>query len=291
MVNKVTMKPAKKAARKSKANPPQLLNSDINLDHENLSTAAAVPVLVPPIQLDSRPRKRRKIASEPTRDLSFCMGCSQYDRFVAFADCNKLTYRLAVVRLLDIADTCGGETHHAAQDTEDLNPREAAVQDRRIWEGKTLHPREQYADTAMTQVQIKPRRLREALEIPFWRMIEKKGRVLDDSTQKEWLDDAEQRLRGVISHIDPIPVISGYVVERDADGLTIRTVTGLNVSKHTIGQLSSGEWPCWNEIIEAVPEFDMTSVVFDAVSRREWSRRWDMRIQQHRIQLEYGIFA
>lgn len=71
----------------------------------------------------------------------------------------------------------------------------------------------------------------------------------------------------------------GYVVERDTDGLTINTLTGLKVAKHAIARLSSGEWPCWDEIIEAVPEFDMTSVVFDAVSRREWSRRWDMRIQ------------
>jgi hypothetical protein len=66
---------------------------------------------------------------------------------------------------------------------------------------------------------------------------------------------------------------NGFVttaVERDADGLTIRTVTGLKVVKHAIGQLSSGEWSCWNEIIEAVSEFDMTLVVFNAVSKREW---------------------
>ena len=43
--------------------------------------------------------------------------------------------------------------------------------------------------------------------------------------------------------------------------------------------------------IEAVPEFDLTLVVFDAVSQREWSRRWGMRLQQHRIQAEYGIIA
>jgi hypothetical protein len=43
--------------------------------------------------------------------------------------------------------------------------------------------------------------------------------------------------------------------------------------------------------IEAVPEFDLTLVVFDAVSRREWLRRWEMRLQQHRIQAEHGIIA
>lgn len=53
--------------------------------------------------LQERPRKRRRIETEPTRDLSFCMGYTEFDRFVAFADRHKLTYRQAVVRLLDIA--------------------------------------------------------------------------------------------------------------------------------------------------------------------------------------------
>lgn len=217
------MKDAKKAARKSKSIPPQLLQTDISLDSKSLRT--------------------------------------------------------------------GAEIHRAAQDSEDRPARKTTVRDRMISEGKSLHPRGQLTDASMMQVQIKPRRLREALEIPFWRKVEESGRILDDSTQEEWLDDAEQRLRSVISRINPVPVVYGYVVERDADGLTIHTVTGITVAKHAIGRISSGEWPCWNEIIEAVPEFDMTLVVFDAVSRREWSRRWDMRIQQHRIQVEYGIFA
>lgn len=68
-------------------------------------------------------------------------------------------------------------------------------------------------------------------------------------------------------------------------------LTGLKVAKHAIGLLSSGEWPCWNEIIGAVPEFDLTLVVFDPVSQREWSRRWGMRLQQHRLPAEHGIIA
>lgn len=51
-----------------------------------------------------QPRKRRRIVTDPTRDLSFCIGCSEYDRFVAFADKYKFTYREAVVRLLDLSD-------------------------------------------------------------------------------------------------------------------------------------------------------------------------------------------
>ena len=181
-------------------------------------------------------------------------------------------------------------THRIARDTESAKVHNA-LQARRLPKPKSLSPLGKYIDLATMQVRIKPRRHREALEIPFWTKIEKSGRILDDSTQKEWLDNAEQRLRSVISRIDPSPLSYGYVVERDAAGLVIHTVTGLKVAKHAIGQLSSGEWPCWNEIIEAVPEFDMTVVAFDAVSRREWSRRWDMRLQQHRIQLEHGIFA
>ena len=78
---------------------------------------------------------------------------------------------------------------------------------------KSMRPVEEYADTETMKVQIKPRCLREALDIPFLRMIEKMGRILDDSAQREWLDDAEQRLRSVISRIDPVPVSYGYIVE------------------------------------------------------------------------------
>ena len=182
------------------------------------------------------------------------------------------------------------ETYCLTQDTQSTKVHNALGR-RIIRKPKSLPPPEQYIDIATMKVRIKPRRHREALKIPFWTKIEQSGRILDDSTQKEWLDDVEQRLRSVISRIDPCPVSYGYVVERDADGLTIRTVTPLKVAKHAIGLLSSGEWPCWDEIIEAVPEFDLTLVVFDAVSQREWSRRWDMRLQQHRIQAEHGIIA
>jgi len=184
----------------------------------------------------------------------------------------------------------GTLTQHIAQDAENAKVCKA-LRRRQLRKSESLSPLERYTDIATMQVRIKPRRFREALEIPFLRMLEKAGSILDDSTQREWLDDAEQRLRSVISRIDPVPVSYGYVVERDAEGLTIRSVAPLKVAKHAIGLLSSGEWPCWDEIIEAVPEFALTLVVFDAVSQREWSRRWDMRLQQHRIQVEHGIIA
>jgi hypothetical protein len=52
-------------------------------------------------------RKRRKIAKEPSRDLSFRLGDSEFDRFVAFADKYRLTYQEAVVYLLRIAEEAG----------------------------------------------------------------------------------------------------------------------------------------------------------------------------------------
>jgi hypothetical protein len=86
-------------------------------------------------------------------------------------------------------------------------------------------------------------------------------------------------------------MLLGYVAERVDDGLTLYTSTANAVGKHEIGLLSAWVWPCWPEIVEAVPEFDQTHVVFDAVSRNEWSRRWDLTLQQHRAQAEEGIFG
>jgi hypothetical protein len=127
--------------------------------------------------------------------------------------------------------------------------------------------------------------------IPFWEKVVKAGGSLDDTTKKQWIDDAERRMREILLRINPRPVLLGYVVDRVGDALTLYTVTGEALGKHQIGLLSSGEWPGWSEIVEAVPEFDQTDVAFEAVSLYEWFRRWDMRLQGHRIRAEYGIFG
>jgi hypothetical protein len=57
-------------------------------------------------------RGRRKVAKEPTRDLSFRLGYSEMDRFQAFADQHKLTYQKAVVMLLDIANVVAYSQRH-----------------------------------------------------------------------------------------------------------------------------------------------------------------------------------
>lgn len=105
---------------------------------------------------------------------------------------------------------------------------------------------------------------------------------------KDWVDDAERRMREILLRINPWPMLLGYVVDRVADGITLRTATAEFMEKHQIGLLSSGQWPGWSEIIEAVPEFDQTGVVFEAVSLYEWFCRWDMRLQRHRIPSSFG---
>jgi hypothetical protein len=49
-------------------------------------------------------RRRRAIPAEPTRHLAIRLTNSAYNRFVAYADREKLTYHEALVLLLD---TCG----------------------------------------------------------------------------------------------------------------------------------------------------------------------------------------
>lgn len=132
---------------------------------------------------------------------------------------------------------------------------------------------------------------REPRSIPFLEKLIKSDRGLDGVAQNEWIDDVERRLRDVLSRINPGPVVSDYFVDRVNEGLTIYTITAKVIDKCVIGPLSAGDWPCWDEIVDAVPEFDFTMVVFDAVSRYEWSRRWDMRMQERRIHAEFGLVA
>jgi hypothetical protein len=134
-------------------------------------------------------------------------------------------------------------------------------------------------------------RRRQARVIPFMRKLEKSNRALDDAAKKERVEDAECRLQEILSRVDPRPMIRGYSMERSDDGLTLCAITAGKVGKQEIGLLSAGDWPCWNEIAKVVPEFGHTQVAFEAVSRYEWIRRWDTRLQESRIRLEYGLFG
>ena len=142
-----------------------------------------------------------------------------------------------------------------------------------------------------TEIVIKSARPQEARQIPFWEELVRAGRILDEATEREWVDDAECRLRNVLSRIHPQPTLVAYVAERLVDGLEICTITPSKVDKTLFALLCAGQWPHWNDIVEAVPEFGDTHVTFYGLSRFEWCRRWDLQIQRHRIQAEYGIFG
>lgn len=109
-------------------------------------------------------------------------------------------------------------------------------------------------------------RKRPSRPIPFWKALIEKGRGIYGTAGAEWLEDTERRLRDVLQRVDPRPTLLGYVAERINNGPTLYTFTTDAVAKSAIGLLCAGEWPCWTEIVEAVPEFDQTHVVFDAVS-------------------------
>ncbi len=80
-----------------------------------------------PIVTSSTGRGRRKIAKEPTRDLSFRLGYSEMDRFQAFADKYSLTYQQAVVRLLEIAAVAEYSQRHGLTYKEAVEKLESVV--------------------------------------------------------------------------------------------------------------------------------------------------------------------
>jgi hypothetical protein len=79
--------------------------------------------------------------------------------------------------------------------------------------------------------------------------------VGDDAAKKEWADDVERRLREVRSQIDPGPLVLGYTIGRRGNVVVISTVSRNELSEQEIAALSQGQWPCWDEIVKAVPEF------------------------------------
>jgi hypothetical protein len=113
--------------------------------------------------------------------------------------------------------------------------------------------------------------------------------VWDDAAKKEWADDVERRLREVRSQIDPRPLVLGYAIERSGNSIVIFTVSRNELNKQEIAALSQGQWPCWDEIVEAVPEFIHSKTGFDACTNFEWWRKWDVEVEMSRFRLEEGI--
>lgn len=124
---------------------------------------------------------------------------------------------------------------------------------------------------------------------PFLRAFLKTGRVWDDDAKKEWADDVEWRLREVMSQIDPRPLVLGYAIERSGNSVVVSTVSRNELSKQAIAALARGQWPCWDKIVKAVPEFLHSKPGFDACMSFEWWRKWDVEVEMSRFRLEHGI--
>ena len=125
---------------------------------------------------------------------------------------------------------------------------------------------------------------------PFLKAFLKTGRVWDDAAMREWADDVERRLREVRSQIAPGPLVLGYTIGRRGNVVVVSTVSRNELSKQEIAALSQGQWPCWDEIAEAVPEFIHSMAGFDACATLEWWRKWDVEDGMSRIRLEDSMF-
>lgn len=124
----------------------------------------------------------------------------------------------------------------------------------------------------------------------FLKAFLKTDRVWDDAAKTEWADDVQRRLREVRSRINPGPLVLGYTIGRRGNVVVVSTVSRNELSKQEMAALSRGEWPCWDQIVKAVPELIRSKAGFDACTNFEWWRKWDVEVEMSRIRLEYGMF-
>lgn len=136
-----------------------------------------------------------------------------------------------------------------------------------------------YAGTRETRTQ--PR------QSPFLKRALKANRGWDKAA---WAEDVERRLRNVVATIDPTPQILGYTVQHLKNCVSIHTSTLNEQSKQEMAALSTGQWPGWEKIIQAVPELSDSMVHFDAYSKWEWERIWDVEEELSRLRAEHGVF-
>jgi hypothetical protein len=72
--------------------------------------------------------------------------------------------------------------------------------------------------------------------------------------------------------------------------VSIHTSTPNEQSKLEMIALSVGQYPGWKKITKAVPELSASIVHFDAFSKWEWERIWDVEEELSRLRAEHGIF-
>ena len=125
---------------------------------------------------------------------------------------------------------------------------------------------------------------------PFLKNFLQTGRVWDEPAKREWADDVERRLYEAISQIDTRPTLLGYTIQRSANRVVVFTFARDKLSKQEMATLARGQWPCWDEIEKAVPEFLHTKIELDACTVWEWYRRWDVEDEMRRFRSEHGVF-
>lgn len=131
---------------------------------------------------------------------------------------------------------------------------------------------------------------RKQRQSPFLKAFQKTERVWDDTAKTAWADDVERRLREVTDKLDPKPVVRGYVIQRVKNCVNICTITPNWQTKQNMAALSAGHWPCWGEVIKAVPELFYSTVCFGARPSWEWWREWDVEDEMGRFRSEHGVY-
>jgi hypothetical protein len=100
---------------------------------------------------------------------------------------------------------------------------------------------------------------------PFLKAFHKTDRIWEDAAKTEWADDVQRRLRKVLHQIHPRPKVLGYVIYRVGNSVGLSTVTSDEQGKQEMAALSAGQWPCWNEIVDAVPELSRSTVCLEGL--------------------------
>ena len=118
---------------------------------------------------------------------------------------------------------------------------------------------------------------------PFLKAFLETERVWDDAAKTEWADDVERRLYEVRAQIDSRPRLLGYAIQRARNCIAIFTVTPNEQSKREMAALARGQWPCWDEIVKAVPELIHSTIGFDACTNFEWWRKWNVEDESDSI--------
>lgn len=67
------------------------------------------------------------------------------------------------------------------------------------------------------------------------------------------------------------PTRRRYAIERSGNSVVVFTVSRSELSKQEIAALARGQWPCWDKIVKAVPEFLHSKPGFDACMSFKWS--------------------